>query len=788
VRGKVLLFLALPPLFAQAAMAQLSATDVQTIIGQAVTRAVSISPNSVIAVTDREGNVLGVWNVRGGEPTPPQVATAVSKAGTAAFLSSNQNAFTSRTAGFIIQQHFPPGITNTAPGPLVGVGLSNLFFSDINTFKAPGSIPLFNATPGLAITPVPGTSLDGAPGGVPLYKNGQLVGGVGVTGDGTPPPIPGFRDENPLIFVDGYDRDEDVALAGQHGFQPSSSITADNVYINGLALPYVESSTQVSNVVLSGNASAAYPIRGAPMAFPYPVETFGGVQGEVRQPITSDPLPGTINGQARLNETEVRSIINYAADRARTTRAGIRLPIGIHMEVFITVVNNPNQSGVAPTVLGTFRTGEATMFSWDVAVQKARTALYYSNRDLLGLGRNIAMSTRTVGFLAQSHYPPGIDADHAGPFFGQQEMFTCLSGTLANVNLTPGCIPPANPNLSNGITIFPGGFPLYRNGVLIGAIGISGDGVDQDDIVGASGTHDFLAPDSIRADQVVFRGARLPYAKFPRDPNGANGVNEVVTQAPATGTFANTSTRAGIGNGENQLIAGFIISGAGSKQILIRGLGPSLAAFGLTGTLQDPILDLRTQTGTNITFNDNWALAVNAAQIPANLRPADPRESAILTSLAPGSYTAIESGKSGAMGKGLLEVYDVDSVASSQLANISTRGFVGTGNDVMIGGSIVRGGASPVLVRALGPSLAPFGVVDVLTNPTIELRDPNGTLVAANDNWKQIQQTTIQATGLQPPNDAEAAIFTILPSGAFTVIVRGANGTTGIALLEIYNL
>jgi uncharacterized protein GlcG (DUF336 family) len=787
VRGRVLLFLALPLLFAQTATAQLSATDVQTIIGRAVTRAVSISPNSVIAVTDREGHVLGVWNVHGGEPTPPQIATAVSKAGTAAFLSSNQNAFTSRTAGFIIQQHFPPGVINTAPGPLVGVGLSNLFVSDINKFKGPGSVPLFNATPGLAIIPVLATSLDGAPGGVPLYKNGQLVGGVGVTGDGTPAPAPGFRDENPFIFVDGYDRDEDVALAGQHRFQPSSSITADNVYINGLALPYVKSSTQISNVgVLSGNASAAYPIQGASMAFPYPVETFGGLQGEVRQPITSDPLPGTINGQARLNETEVRSIINYAADRARTTRAGIRLPIGIHMEVFITVVNNPNQSGVAPTVLGTFRTGEATMFSWDVAVQKARTALYYSNRDLLGLGRNIAMSTRTVGFLAQSHYPPGIDADHAGPFFGQQEMFTCLSGTLSNVSPISGCLP--DPNLPNGITIFPGGFPLYRNGVLIGAIGISGDGVDQDDIVGASGTHDFLAPDSIRADQFVFRGARLPYAKFPRDPNGANGVNEVVTQAPSTATFVNTSTRAGIGNGENQLIAGFIIAGAGSKQILIRGLGPSLAAFGLTGTLQDPVLDLRTQAGTNITVNDNWALAVNAAQIPANLRPADPRESAILTSLAPGSYTAIESGKSGTTGKGLLEVYDVDSVASSQLANISARGFAGTGNDVMIGGSIVRGGASPVLVRALGPSLAPFGVVNVLTNPAIELRDINGTLVAANDNWKQIQQSAIQATGLQPPNDAEAAIFTILPTGAFTVIVRAANGTGGIALLEIYNL
>jgi len=281
----------------------------------------------------------------------------------------------------------------------------------------------------------------------------------------------------------------------------------------------------------------------------------GGLQGEVRQPTTNDPLPGTINGQARLSETEVRSIISYAADRARTTRAGIRLPIGIHMKVFITVVNNPNQPGVEPTVLGTFRAGEATMFSWDVAVQKARTALYYSSRDLLGFGRNIAMSTRTVGFLAQSHYPPGIDADHAGPFFGQQEMFTCLSGTLANVRPISGCSP--DPNLPNGITIFPGGFPLYRNGVLIGAIGISGDGVDQDDIVGASGAHDFLAPDSIRADQFVYKGARLPYAKFPRDPNGANGVDEVVTQPASTGTFANTSTRAEIANGENQLIAGF---------------------------------------------------------------------------------------------------------------------------------------------------------------------------------------------------------------------------------------
>src|SRR5207244_1819620 len=167
----------------------LTVADVQTIINHAVTRAVRISPNSVIAVVDREGYVLGVWVVRGGAATPGEIATAVSKAGTAAYLSSNQNAFTSRTAGFIIQQHFPPGVRNTSPGPLVGVGLSNLFSSDINKFRAPGSIISFGSQPGLTINPVFGTSLDGSPGGVPLYKNGRLVGGIGVTGDGVPGPL-----------------------------------------------------------------------------------------------------------------------------------------------------------------------------------------------------------------------------------------------------------------------------------------------------------------------------------------------------------------------------------------------------------------------------------------------------------------------------------------------------------------------------------------------------------------------------------------------------------------------
>src|SRR5205085_1173729 len=235
---------------------------------------------------------------------------------------------------------------------------------------------------------------------------------------------------------------------------------------------------------------------------------FGGISGEIRQPITNDPFfPTPINGEQRLTAAEVASIIDYAAQRVKITRAAIRLPIGSQMQAFITVVNNPDMPGVAPTVLGTFRTGEATLFSWDVAVQKARTVIYYSSNDFLGFGFDIAMSVRCVGFLAQCNYPPGIDGKPPGPFNGQQEMFSGLLGDhcapLAIVP-DPGFVP--NPELPNGITIFPGSFGLYRNGVLVGAIGVSGDGVDQDDLVGAAGTHDFLAPDQIRSDQFIFRG------------------------------------------------------------------------------------------------------------------------------------------------------------------------------------------------------------------------------------------------------------------------------------------
>jgi uncharacterized protein GlcG (DUF336 family) len=225
-------------------------------------------------------------------------------------------------------------------------------------------------------------------------------------------------------------------------------------------------------------------------------------------------LPG---GVARLSATEVTNIIAAAANRARSTRAGIRLPRGQPAQVFITVVNNPNSPGSPPVILGSFCTSpDTTRFSWDVSAQKARTALFFSTT-------NRAYSARTVGFLAQSMYPPGIAGTSPGLFFGLQERFSIITPTpLVATNPVNGAVfttsTTVNSNLPNGITIFPGGFPLYRNGVLIGAIGVSGDGIEQDDIIAAMGSSLFPSAESIRADRTQYRGARLPFAKFPRNP------------------------------------------------------------------------------------------------------------------------------------------------------------------------------------------------------------------------------------------------------------------------------
>jgi uncharacterized protein GlcG (DUF336 family) len=498
----------------------MTAGEVSQVIAQAISRAKQIEPHAVIAVVDGEGFVLGVWSVDGA-PKSNAIQDAITKAGTAAFLSSDQNAFTSRTAGFIVQQHFPPGVRNRPNGPLVGVNFSNLSFTDVNRFKNPhtGYIADFTSgTNGAAIGgPAPLTGLAGSPGGVPLYRDGKLIGGVGVAGQTRAPAISVFSALADLQVQQHYDPDEDVALAGQLGFQPKSRIFGSQVLIDGIRVPYVKSGTRLGTIQPLGSVGkkvAAYSVVSSPVVA-YPTAVFGGQTCEVRAPIIPDPVSGLINGQLRLTSAEVSKILSQAAARAKITRGGIRLPRGQAAQTFITVVNNPVLKNTAPAILGTIRTPGATLFSWDVAVQKARTAVFFSSDTR-------AFSSRTVGFLAQQFYPPGIANTAPGPYYGLQEQVSLLPTGVKNplngVVLKKSLALP-NPYLPNGMTIFPGGFPLYRNGVMIGAIGVSGDGIDQDDLIAAAGTVGFVAPAGIRADRQQYQGARLPYAKFPRDPD-----------------------------------------------------------------------------------------------------------------------------------------------------------------------------------------------------------------------------------------------------------------------------
>ncbi len=269
---------------------------------------------------------------------------------------------------------------------------------------------------------------------------------------------------------------------------------------------------------------------------------------------------------------------------------------------------------------------------------------------------------------------------------------------------------------------------------------------------------------------------------------------------PVPPRLLNISTRMRVLTGEQVLIAGFIITGTDPKKVIIRGIGPSLP--GVAGALADPTLELH-QGSSTLATNDNWKIndqthQSQEAEIKATtIPPANDSESAIVATLSPGAYTAILAGKNGGTGVGLVELYDLAQGANSKLVNISTRGFVDSGDNVMIGGLIVgggeSGGAAKVIVRALGPSLGAAGVQGALSDPTLELHNGNGTAIEDSDNWKSrldgsSQQAEIAATTIPPGNELESALVASLPPGNYTAIVRGKNNITGVGLVEVYNL
>jgi len=246
-----------------------------------------------------------------------------------------------------------------------------------------------------------------------------------------------------------------------------------------------------------------------------------------------------------------------------------------------------------------------------------------------------------------------------------------------------------------------------------------------------------------------------------------------------------------IGLSDDVLIGGFIIRGSQPKKLILRAIGPSLTPYGVANAITNPVLELHDSMGSVIAANDDWSSGSQLTEIQASgLAPARSAESALIVTLLPGNYTAVVSGYGGGQGIGVVEAYELDD-NTTRLVNISTRGRVGVGDEAMIGGFIVQGGAKSVILRALGPSLigGPNPIAGILADPTLELRDGNGNLLAVNDDWSNSAQANeIIATTVAPTNNSESAIVATLGSGNYTAIVRGARDTSGIGLVEVYDL
>jgi uncharacterized protein GlcG (DUF336 family) len=459
-----------------------------------------------IAVVDRMGRILAVYVGASAPATSPgnfgapipTADLAVALARTGAFFSNDQAPLSSRTVRFISGIHFPPGVENTASAALYGIENTNRgcnLAASINAIVPPATT-IAGASPGYGIITGKADLNDSNatavnPGGVPIFKNGQEVGGIGVVA----------ADPDTAEYVA-------FAAAGMIGMSGPSTATDSVgfpafpapgiVSINGITLPFVNQTTPPSGVT-SGTFNAANFTVG-------PVASAGVPPEGALIAASNGPVGG-------LTAAEVTQIINGAVATANLTRAQIRLPIGARAKMTIAV------SDLDGTLIGLYRMTDGTVFSIDVAATKARNVIYFSgmNRQVADLNQvplGTAVTNRTIGFGAQPLFPSGIDGSPAGPFFNLYTQDTgdpCTQG----FQVPSAAWPKAN---QSGVVFFPGSEPLYSNGVLVGGLGVSGDGVDQDDYVTAGGAAGFEAPADIRADQIVIDGVRLPYLKFPRNP------------------------------------------------------------------------------------------------------------------------------------------------------------------------------------------------------------------------------------------------------------------------------
>jgi uncharacterized protein GlcG (DUF336 family) len=477
----------------------LQVSDVQSIVQAAVN---SVNVDMVVAVVDRAGFVLGVFRTQNAPSTAignfgqMQDANdlAVALARTGAFFSNDQAPLSSRTVRFISGIHFPPGVMNQPPADLYGIENTNRGCTLVNDPNFQSKIPpSLSLSGGLGIGVITGKAdmMDSNatavnPGGVPIFYKNVVLGGIGV--------VTTSSNLNVAEFA-AFAGSTTARTGPTDTFGPTPAAPGV-VFIGGIALPFV---TQTSRP--AGFSAGA--VAGTGSYFVAPTNS----QGQPPEGDLITPAPGPLGG---LSAVEVKQILDNAEATASVTRAAIRLPLGSRTRMAIAVAD------LDGTLIGLRRMPDSTVFSIDVAATKARNMVYFNSSartaaDLNGVPLGTAVTNRTISFGAQPLYPPGIDGSNAGPFFNLYTM------DLANPCTQGFQTGPANSSKS-GIVFFPGSAGLFRNGTLVGGIGVSGDGVDQDDYVTNGGTAGFEAPASIRADQIIDQGVRLPYFKFPRNP------------------------------------------------------------------------------------------------------------------------------------------------------------------------------------------------------------------------------------------------------------------------------
>lgn len=477
----------------------LQVADVQKIVQAAVN---SANVNMVVAVVDRAGFVLGVFRTQ----NAPAAAlgnfgqtwdandVAVALARTAAFFSNDQAPLSSRTVRFISGIHFPPGVTNQPPADLYGIENTNRGCTLVSSAAFQNQIPSSLALgggfgPGVLTgktDAMDANPLAVNPGGVPIFYQNVVVGGIGVVTSSSDPNVAEYA-----AFVGSTT--QRTGASDSFGATPA---TPGVVFIGGVALPFVTQTSLPSGV-------SAGPVAGAGSYLVAPANSAG-------QPPEGDLITPSAGQLGGLSAADVQTILNNAEATANVTRAAIRLPIGSRARMVIAVAD------LDGAILGLRRMQDATVFSIDVAASKARNMAYFNSSaraaaDLNQVPTGTAVTSRTISFGSQPFFPPGIDGFAAGPFFNiylQDLANPCTQGMQAG---------PANANKS-GIVFFPGSAGLYRNGALVGGLGVSGDGVDEDDYVSSGGTKGFEAPANIRADQISINSVRLPYFKFPRNP------------------------------------------------------------------------------------------------------------------------------------------------------------------------------------------------------------------------------------------------------------------------------